>query len=99
MDAPGALAASQDHAGALAARRGLTARHVEGRAVPNTRGAADAKGEGGPGGPAEKGGKEWAFSYFSFLFLYLLFFPILSTISNRIFFIKRMLHKITHQTK
>jgi hypothetical protein len=40
--------------------------------------------EGGASGPAGKGRKGWAFSCFSFLFLYLLFFPILSMISNRI---------------
>jgi hypothetical protein len=39
---------------------------------------------GGEGGPTGKGRKGWAFSCFSFLFLDLLFFPILSTISNRI---------------
>jgi hypothetical protein len=46
----------------------------------------------GPPGPRARAGgswasrerKGWAFSCFSFLFLYLLFFPILSTISNRI---------------
>jgi hypothetical protein len=62
--------------------------------------AADAKGEGGGQvGQPRKEGRNGPFPIFSFLFLYLLFFPILSTISNRIFFIKRMLHKITHQTK
>jgi hypothetical protein len=68
--------------------------------------AARGSAGGGLGGPRESWvagriRKDWflLFSFFiSFLFLYLLFFYILSTIPIE-FLIKHMLHKITHSAK
>jgi hypothetical protein len=68
--------------------------------------AGEAQEGGGLGGPREcwaagRIRKDWflLFSFFiSFLFLYLLFFYILSAIPIE-FLIKRMLHKITHSAK